>query len=58
MLNLYKGALPTCEIYAKWEKLAQSKNAGALSIFTGIVRAENNISALSFDIYATFAKMV
>ncbi|CAM2749312.1 molybdenum cofactor biosynthesis protein MoaE [Helicobacter sp. MIT 03-1614] len=51
MLNLYKGALPTCEIYTKWENLAQSKNAGALSIFTGIVRAENNISALSFDIY-------
>ncbi|MCH5313265.1 MAG: molybdenum cofactor biosynthesis protein MoaE [Helicobacter sp.] len=55
MLSLYQGALPTYDIYIKWESLAQSKNAGALSIFTGIVReeiqAEGQIEALSFDIY-------
>lgn len=51
MLYLYDGALPTNEIYTQWECLAQSRNAGALSIFTGIVRKENQIDALSFDIY-------
>lgn len=51
MLELYQGALPTHTIYASWESFAKERNAGALSIFTGIVRAENNISALSFDIY-------
>lgn len=56
MLLLYDGALPTCEIYSKWEQLAKSMNAGALSIFTGIVRKEydnkkRDITALSFDIY-------
>ncbi|TLD96207.1 molybdenum cofactor biosynthesis protein MoaE [Helicobacter jaachi] len=51
MLELFKGALPTHRIYAKWEDYARERNAGALCIFTGIVRAEHNISALSFDIY-------
>lgn len=51
MLEIHNGALPTREIYARWEELAKRHNNGALSVFVGIVRAENNISALSFDIY-------
>ncbi|WP_295701579.1 molybdenum cofactor biosynthesis protein MoaE [Helicobacter mastomyrinus] len=51
MLELYQGALPAAEIYTQWERLAQDSNAGALSVFTGIVRKESQINALSFDIY-------
>ena len=86
MLEIYQGALPTQEIYAKWEAMAKGESQalepkdgalhnlgqsprenpsqslsqtqnlerfknGALCVFTGIVRAEGGISALSFDIY-------
>lgn len=50
-LYIYDGALDTSKIYSLWEKEAIDKNCGALSIFTGIVRGENNITHLSFDIY-------
>lgn len=51
MLLLYKGALPTNELYARFENLARERNAGALSVFCGVVRSEGGISALSFDVY-------
>ena len=50
-LQIFNGALNTSEIYATWENEARKQNCGALSVFTGIVRGENNITHLSFDIY-------
>ena len=50
-LQIFSGALNTSEIYHVWESRAIERNCGALSIFTGIVRGENNITHLSFDIY-------
>lgn len=51
MLEIYSGSLPTQTIYTSWETLAREQNIGAMCVFTGIVRAENNIQGLSFDIY-------
>lgn len=51
LLEIYQGALPTCQIYQKWELLAKDCNFGAFCVFTGIVREENGINGLSFDIY-------
>ncbi|KAA6226465.1 MULTISPECIES: molybdopterin synthase catalytic subunit [unclassified Campylobacter] len=51
MFELYKGALDITKIYAKWYEFALDKNHGALVTFCGIVRDENDISGLSFDIY-------
>ncbi len=45
MLSLYHGALPTGELYTQWEALAQSKNCGAVSIFSGIVRKEQSLES-------------
>ncbi|MCE3039050.1 molybdenum cofactor biosynthesis protein MoaE [Helicobacter anatolicus] len=56
MLEIFKGALPTLEIYEKYEKLAQEKNCGACCVFCGVVRKENDISGLSFDIYEPLLK--
>lgn len=50
-LCVYDGALNTREIYDTWEREAIKQNCGALSVFTGIVRGEDNITHLSFDIY-------
>lgn len=50
-LYIHDGALNTKEIYNTWENNAREQNCGALSVFTGIVRGENNITHLSFDIY-------
>ncbi|RAX54739.1 molybdenum cofactor biosynthesis protein MoaE [Helicobacter sp. 16-1353] len=50
-LSIYKGALETLKIYALWEKEVKLNNCGAFCVFTGIVRSENGISGLSFDIY-------
>lgn len=56
MLELFDGAIPTGDIYAKWEKISQEKNFGAYCTFTGIVRNENGIDGLSFDIYEPLLK--
>ena len=45
MLSLYNGALPTDKLYTQWEAMAQSKNYGAVSIFSGIVRREQNLKS-------------
>ncbi len=61
-LEIFNGALPTKEIYSRWEERARAENNGALCVFVGIVREEaisteskdtkhQNIEALSFDIY-------
>ncbi|RDU51822.1 molybdenum cofactor biosynthesis protein MoaE [Helicobacter sp. MIT 00-7814] len=39
-LEIFKGALPTKEIYAHWEEVAKAQNNGALCVFVGIVREE------------------
>lgn len=66
MLSLVKGHLDTNAIFSLWQQKVQELNFGALSIFVGIVRAEdskefsakesnmeesNQVSALSFEIY-------
>ncbi|MCE3046792.1 molybdopterin synthase catalytic subunit [Helicobacter kayseriensis] len=56
MLELYKNALPTQQIYLQWEELAKKNNFGAFCIFCGIVRDENQINGLSFDIYEPLLK--
>lgn len=53
---LVNGALEIPQIYAKWYEFAKNKNCGALLTFCGIVRAENGIEALSFDIYEPLLK--
>ncbi|EFP0083433.1 molybdenum cofactor biosynthesis protein MoaE, partial [Campylobacter coli] len=41
---------------AKWYEFAKDKNCGALLTFCGIVREEEGIEALSFDIYEPLLK--
>ncbi len=45
------GAIDTNAMLTRWENIARERNFGAVSLFVGIVRAENEITALSFDIY-------
>ena len=51
MLELYKGALGVEEITNRWYDKYKLGNFGALVHFVGIVRDEDNISGLSFDVY-------
>ena len=51
MLELYNGALPVETILSKWYKTYKTENYGAFINFIGIVRDENGIDGLSFDIY-------
>ncbi|WP_348518485.1 molybdenum cofactor biosynthesis protein MoaE [Campylobacter sp. CCS1377] len=53
---LVNGALEIPQIYTKWYEFAKNKNCGALLTFCGIVREENGIEALSFDIYEPLLK--
>lgn len=53
---LTQGALNIPEIYAKWYEFSVKQNCGALLTFCGIVRDDNNIEALSFDIYEPLLK--
>lgn len=56
MLELYRGNLNVDEIYTKWYNLYRSKNCGAFVNFVGIVRDEDGIDGLSFDIYEPILK--
>ncbi len=51
MLKLYNGSLPVESILNSWYNLYKSQNYGAFINFVGIVRDENGIDGLSFDIY-------
>ncbi len=51
MLELYEGSLHVEEIISRWYRDIRYKNYGAFIPFIGIVRAENGIDGLSFDIY-------
>ncbi len=51
MLELYDGSLPVQEITNRWYDEFKNSNYGAIITFVGIVRDENGIDGLSFDIY-------
>jgi molybdopterin synthase catalytic subunit len=50
-LRLYDGSLPVEEITNYWYDEFKSSNYGAIITFVGVVRDENGIDGLSFDIY-------
>jgi molybdopterin synthase catalytic subunit len=51
MLALYEGSLPVEEILNDWYRKYKEQNFGAFINFVGIVRDEDGIDGLSFDIY-------
>lgn len=50
-MELFEGSLDVKAITNRWYDEFKDKNCGALITFTGIVREEGGISALSFDVY-------
>lgn len=56
MFELYNEDLDITKIFSKWYAYAKEQNCGALITFCGIVRAENGVEALSFDIYEPLLK--
>lgn len=50
-LKLYDGDLPVEEITNAWYDEFRNSNYGAIITFVGVVRDEDNIDGLSFDIY-------
>ena len=50
-LELFEGNLPVEQITNKWYDDFRLSNYGAIITFVGVVRDENNIEGLSFDIY-------
>lgn len=55
-MELYRGALAVEEITNRWYRDVAVLNHGALITFVGIIRAEESIEALSFDIYEPILK--
>jgi len=55
-LELYNGGLDVPNILKKWYEEEAKSNYGAYIPFVGIIRAEDNIEALSFDIYEPILK--
>jgi len=51
MLRIVEGPLHSESIYTYWYARYSSHNYGAYITFTGIVRAEKGVDALSFDIH-------
>ena len=50
-MELYKGPLNVEAIFSKWLNEEANSNYGAYIPFVGTIRAEDDIEALSFDIY-------
>jgi len=50
-LELFDGSLPVEQITNKWYDDFRLSNYGAIITFVGVVRDEDNIEGLSFDIY-------
>lgn len=50
-LQLFKGSLPVESITNSWYEKFRNSNYGAIITFVGVVRDENEIEGLSFDIY-------
>ena len=55
-MELYDGPLDVAEITNRWYKELENSNYGAFITFIGTIRAEDNIEALSFDIYEPILK--
>ena len=55
-MELYQGSLDTKEIFGRWLDEEATSNYGAYIPFVGTIRAEDNIEALSFDIYEPVLK--
>lgn len=55
-MQIYDGSLDVQRITNEWYERFKDKNCGALITFVGIVREEDGISALSFDIYEPILK--
>jgi molybdopterin synthase catalytic subunit len=51
LLELYDGDLPVEKITNAWYDEFRNSNYGAIITFVGVVRDEDNIEGLSFDIY-------
>jgi len=51
LLELHDGDLPVEQITNKWYDNFRLSNYGAIITFVGVVRDEDNIDGLSFDIY-------
>ena len=56
MLEIYKGSLEVNSIINRWYDELKIKNYGAIIHFIGVVRQENQINGLSFDIYEPLLK--
>jgi molybdopterin synthase catalytic subunit len=50
-VELYHGPLDIKEIFGRWLDEEAESNYGAYIPFVGTIRAEDDIEALSFDIY-------
>ena len=50
-LELFEGSLPVEQITNAWYDEYRNSNYGAIITFVGVVRDENKIDGLSFDIY-------
>ena len=50
-LSIYNGDLPVNDITSAWYNEFKNSNYGAIITFVGVVRDEDNINGLSFDIY-------
>ncbi|MGM0518770.1 MAG: molybdopterin synthase catalytic subunit [Campylobacterota bacterium] len=55
-LEIYDGSLPVQKITNKWYEEYKESNYGAIITFVGVVRSENSIDGLSFDIYEPILK--
>lgn len=55
-MELYRGPLEVKEIFGRWLDEQAASNYGAYIPFVGIIRAEDGIEALSFDIYEPILK--
>lgn len=56
MLELYQGSLQVESLYSTWYTQFKDKNCGAFVSFVGIVRDEDGISGLSFDVHEPILK--
>lgn len=56
-IEIYKGGLDTNALYKKWYDEIKDKNLGAFITFSGIIRDDDNVEALSFDIYEALCKI-
>jgi len=51
MVLIYKGPIDVDNLLSRWYSAEHNKNYSAMVSFTGTVRKEGGIEALSFDIY-------